>query len=197
VLAALIAETHDKPVWWLVVATFSLAGIALLALGSLLEARKDRHAQLLLDLSRRWDEQQIAESEQASAKRTPSEKVALMKRAYADKPSEEAVKEWAVLLVIPNLCETLGALEAEGAISLGTLHRMWGTAIQNLWRQWEKPVKEIRETMKAPRAYAELERLAQELAAYAPQGWLARLGFSLLRKGRALKTAVLHPLTPP
>jgi hypothetical protein len=193
------AEHAEGPDWAAITTAVATAvtaiilGLTALFIGrQLADARRTRHAQLLIDLSRRWDEPLIADSELASARFSPAEKVDLAKRAYAAAPSQTDVENWGLLLVIPNLCETLGVLEAEGAISLPTISRMWGTAIQGIWRHWEQPIDQVRETTKAPRAYVELQRLAGELENYKPTTRLARVRVLLLREGGAFKSVGLH-----
>jgi hypothetical protein len=61
-LAKLVAETTDGPVWALVAATFMLvvvtgvlAGAAIMALRELDEAKTDRHVQVVTSLAARWN----------------------------------------------------------------------------------------------------------------------------------------------
>lgn len=75
VLAPIVAETSDEPVWALFWATLGLAVVifgvvvaAFKALGQLTETRRDRHLQVIGELGRRWDDDDLIEARNAVLK---------------------------------------------------------------------------------------------------------------------------------
>jgi hypothetical protein len=57
-------------------------------------------------------------------------------------------------------------LEAEGAISLSVIDRMWGAAIIQGWAGWEEPVTRLRTATQTPSSYLYFEGLAKKLTSY-------------------------------
>jgi len=80
--------------------------------------------------------------------------------------TDEEVGDYTTLEALPNLWETIGVLEAEGAISLSVIDRMWGAAIIQGWAGWEEPVARLRTATQTPGSYAYFERLANKLIRY-------------------------------
>src|SRR6266545_7326945 len=116
------------------VASFVLIVTAIFAARQLRDARRTRHGQLLTDLSRRWDEPLIVESQRVFSRYRTEQIVALVEKVYeAGGTTEQEVKDLATLEALPNLWETIGVMQIEGAISLSVIDRMWGAAITGAW----------------------------------------------------------------
>jgi hypothetical protein len=148
VLAVLVAETTDTPVWWLVAATFSLAAVGLIALLSLRDARKTRQTQLLVELSERWDSRPMIQSS-VLFREFGGEKTTQLVEAIWGKdvvrPDPRDIAYWQRISIFPNLIEVIGVFVGRGMISPRIIYEMWGGNIIEEWARWEAPVLKLRE----------------------------------------------------
>lgn len=172
-----------------------VGGTAWYARGQLNDARRTRDGQLLIELSRRWEEPLVIEAQKLFARYTGKGIIKLIDDVYD--PSGAKEKEAAAftaLEAIPNLWETLGVLNAEKAISLSVIDRMWGEAIKKSWTNWQKPIEHLRAVTKTPTTYGNFERLAGDLREYEPKKRLVRrlLGVLGMRKWRPPKEVRLR-----
>src|SRR6266511_2622383 len=81
-LAFLWLHPKDWPGWLTAVGTCVIAGFAIVALFSFRDARRTRHAELLSDLSRRWDEPLAADSREVAGEYDSRALVGLLTRIY-------------------------------------------------------------------------------------------------------------------
>jgi hypothetical protein len=137
---------------------------ALVAATQVDDARKTRHAQLIVNLSRRWDE--ITTSEELYTKYSRDKLVELVSKIYASGATEQERKVFVALIELPTLIETIGVLEREENLALRIIDELWGLPIRHTWAAWESAVARLREVSSAPSAYENFERLAQRLEAY-------------------------------
>lgn len=175
----------DWPAWItavstgvLAAATSVLAAAAIVALQSLSaaregleDARRTRHAQLITDLSRRWDEPLAKESRNLNGELGTSGIMVAVDRIY-DPPhrwfrsstvTRADLERFFKLCAWPNLIETIGVLVAEGAISPDVVFKMWGAGIVSAWEMWEEPITHMR-TAEAKRGiYRQFETVADEM----------------------------------
>ena len=168
------------------VATIILAVTAALALRQLHDAHRARDAALLIDLSRRWDEPLIVESQKLFAIYTSEGITELIDRVYNPAGATEKEQiDFTKLEALPNLWETLGVLRAEQAVSLSVIDRMWGVAITGAWKDWEAPIGRLREVTNTPTSYNYFERLAAALSEYErKERLLLRRLAAILRMGK-------------
>jgi hypothetical protein len=158
------------------------------ALNALDDARNTRHAQLLTDLSRRWDEPLIVRSRklfgeyartgrlidlvdymyEAPTPGTPWYRafVDRIKHGESRPGSEEKLDDFYALTAWPNLIETIGVLESERAIDGSVVYKMWGSGIIAAWSGWCDAIERIRDYVDQDRdtTYAHFQRLAGKMA---------------------------------
>jgi hypothetical protein len=168
-LAGVIAA--EGPDWavqltaWATLATaVILGGTALVAASQLDDARKTRQAQLIVNISRRWDE--IERSEQLYTEYSRDELIELVTKIYRYEADEEARKDFVALTALPTLIEMIGVLEVEGSLALRIVDELWGLPIRHTWATWREVVLKLREESGAPGAYENFERLAERLEEY-------------------------------
>jgi hypothetical protein len=143
--------------------------VALVTLG---DARKTRHGSLLTDLSRRWDEPVIVESQRLFAALTTRGIIELVNKLYeSGKATDEDRAQFTALEAVPNFWELLGVLHRDGAIDTRVIDRMWGDAIRNAWRDWQSPVNRLRELTELPATYSNFQKLADDLRKYRTKRW--------------------------
>jgi hypothetical protein len=135
------------------------------ALLALEDARKTRHAELVTDLSRRWDEPLIAESRKLFGKKTAEELVEVVNEFYVTGDNDD---EYYKLTAWPNLIETIGVLESDGAISPEVIHQMWGGGIIVAWAGWCDAIQALRERAERPTTYLNFGRLAEMMEGMEP-----------------------------
>jgi hypothetical protein len=153
------------------VATMVIVGItAWYAKGSLNDAKRTRHAQLVTDLSRRWDEPVVIESSSLSAKHGSTGIVELIDNLYGPQPERpgwryrrrrgQKLSLYSRIFLWPNLLETLGCLHAEKAISTDVVYSMWGAEIVAAWETFRRPIARLREHEQDRGIYRHLEKLS-------------------------------------
>lgn len=148
------------------------------ALQGLDDARRTRHAALITDLSRRWDEPLIADSRKLFGQLSREDLVGVVERVYrpisegrswwhsfleavfvAEDTAARQLADFQTLTAWPNLIETIGVLEADGAISQDVIHQMWGGGIIGAWDGWRDAIRAMRTHSGRPTTYQNFERL--------------------------------------
>lgn len=177
-LAILVAEATDTPVWFLFAATVGLVLVTLalviaawralgqlrvafqqleLTVEQLADARRDRHIHVLSDFGRRWDDARIVEARDKQ-------------RSYTDIQLADAVEKWAkggeagdipLLLRVPNFFEDLALMVELGRLEVSFVARSFKTMAQREWAYWELAVTKLRERDKD--AYVEFQQLVRDL----------------------------------
>jgi hypothetical protein len=151
------------------IATCIIAAFALVAFFSLLDARRTRHAQLLQDLSRRWDEPLAVRSRELAGE---YEKEALLElvdrvyhpRAWATPDDQREDADTLIRLAAAlNLNETIGALWISRSLSARVIQRMWGASFEADWERWSAPIAMIRKEERDPGVYTNFERTARKM----------------------------------
>jgi hypothetical protein len=154
----------------LITAFFALRGVE--------DARRTRHGQLVLDLTRQWDQPTVIEAGELHAALGKGAIVELLQRVFErqaqDTPSDPEIEAdletyWK-LMAIPNLIDMIGVLESEGVISARLVHKMWGPLILSAWDAWGGDDGGLAELRTHYRQYAEetfayFERLALKMVA--------------------------------
>lgn len=172
-------STIDWPAWisaGAAVAALVLVAItAWFALAGLRDARRTRHAQLVIQLSSRWDDPEIIRSASVAAEYTPAGILALFERLYAPKPKragwrcrrrrERDLAVYFNVFLYANLLESIGLLLEEEAISPNVIYRLWGAEIVGAWQDtFEEPVGFLRQAQQDPGIYHAFEQLAVTMA---------------------------------
>jgi hypothetical protein len=162
-----VVETGlDWPAW--IAAISSAASLTLLvataffAWFALSDAKKTRHAQLILAVDEQWRTPSVQESIAAYARTNNEEIVALVQKLYSSEQSasEDERKKYAMLAPWANLVETVGALEHEGSIDCDAIYNMWGGGIIEAWAAWKDAAPVLREATGRPGVFVHFERLA-------------------------------------
>jgi hypothetical protein len=168
----LIHEGTDWPAWITAGGTAIVAAFALVALASLRDARRTRHAAIVTDLSRRWDEPDATEARRRSGDYEPRALVELVERIYkppptaTDKEKLEDVEELFRLGRWLNLLETVGVLYTERALSRKVIFKLWGGQIASHWERWREAILLMRRLERRPGIYFQqvAERMRPMLA---------------------------------
>jgi hypothetical protein len=155
-------------------ATLLTAAGIFVALYGLADARRTRHAQIVTDLSERWDSEESAESQRAFLLQGSDAVGALFRRLY-DPPQSRTLREFGsdlrlqtALLRWPNLLETIGVLHSTGIVSTDVVYRMWGAGVVSWWRSWEAIADELREFDKErPGIFRHFQKLNDDMEKHA------------------------------
>src|SRR5438270_4971479 len=146
------------------IGTCVIAAFAVVALFSLRDARRTRHASLVTDLSRRWDEPLAVDSRAAGGEYDSAALVALINRTYSPLPAATEQERRANadalfrLAASLNLMETIGAIWIGGSVGTAVIQRMWGTTFEAEWKRWEAAISRMRELEHDPGVYSNFER---------------------------------------
>lgn len=168
--AALVAvSAPDWAAKMAALATLVLAIAAVIALASLGDARRARHAQIILDLSRRWDEPIATESRELEGDYDVAGILSLIESVYKPPAGATVAAQKAGVAVFfklqasLNLMETIGVLYAEDAISGRVIFRLWGASIVQTWDRWDQPIRRMRDLEKRLGIYRYFELLARDM----------------------------------
>jgi hypothetical protein len=175
----LVEQGIEWPAWisaGAAVATLVIVAVtAGFALAGLRDARRTRHAQLVIELSSRWDDPEIIRSASLAAEYTPAGIVALLERLYSPRPKqrgwrhrrkrERALAVYFNVFLYANLLESIGTLLEEEAISAKVIYRLWGAEIIGAWEDtFEEPVRFLRTKQQDQGIYRSFEELAGAMA---------------------------------
>ena len=172
--------------------TLFVVGVsAWIALSGLTDARHTRYGQLIADLSQRWDDSNVHESvtlsrEYGSAGATQFVEV-LWSPGVVDRDPED-MDVWLKLSVYPNLIEVLGVFASERIVSETILFKMWGGSIITAWKEWEEPVRKLREFTHDPHVWEYFEGLASAMQR------IETVGFPETKKAKLLRLLRRQPL---
>jgi hypothetical protein len=169
------AQASAQPNWAEVLAAIASLISAIAALGALIgvivgatiaigqtrEAVQTRHAALMSELSKRWDEPLMVVSRQLGVSYPPER---LRQRIeYLEGTREE---ELYVLERTPNFLEDIAVLEARGAIPFDMLRQSLGGTLVTYWDHWKPAATYMRGDQKYDLVYENFEGLAERMRAY-------------------------------
>lgn len=81
----------------------------------------------------------------------------------ATTPEAGDIDEYLKLTAWPNLVETIGVLESEGAITNDAIYKMWGAGIIDVWTAWDEAIVPLRSYNRGRETYVHFERLAESM----------------------------------
>jgi len=144
----------------LTVAILLVAAVfALYQLHSMESARK---AQLLTDLSRRWDEEPLLESRRALKTYKDKDGRELWRALkYLEKKNHE---QYYVLLIVANFYEDLAVLIKEKCLGLELVKNILGGAIRHYYDLYEVSIRELRKEYQDRSIYENFEDLAKKVS---------------------------------
>ena len=118
-----------------------------------------REAQLLVDLSRRWDEEPLVQSRRAVETYKDTSELWQALKNLKKKNHEQ----YYVLLKVANFYEDLALLINEKCLTAELVKNMLGDAIKHYYELYEVTIKEMREKYKSSRIYENFEDLAKKV----------------------------------
>jgi hypothetical protein len=122
------------------------------------EAKSSRHAALMADMSKRWDEEPLAESRRQMNAFSPDQ---LRTRvAYLATTND---KELDVLIRSPNFFEDLAVLHDAGAITFEMIRKSLGGTLVSQWDHWYPAIDHLRGDQKYDLVYENFEALAERM----------------------------------
>jgi hypothetical protein len=149
---------------WANIATVVTAVAAVLGLGGIVlawsAATRSRHAALMADISRRWDEQPLEESRRMAAEFVDEP---WLLRFYLQAQIALVSDKQFVLQRIPNFFEDLAVQRRARAISFRIVMDTFGWGLVATWDQWEPAVLFLRERENDPTIFEHFEDLAEQL----------------------------------
>lgn len=137
---------------------------AFFALMQLRESEKSRYAALAADLTRRWDEDVVANSRRFGSLHTADDVLRIIEANYAAGTSDDDIEAFYKLQALPNFIEGIAAIEDEfGGLSIPLTDRLWGGVIIRTWDRWSPAVDVVRKQPGYEQAFKNFESLAIEL----------------------------------
>ncbi len=135
-------------------------GTAFFALRQIAEARRDRQVQIIAELGRRWDEDQLVEARAMVVKYDNVQLADKVARALEGTDT----KEYLELLRVPNYFEDLALMAESGGLERDLVRRAFGPMVTRTWDYWELAIAKMREgAEESVLSYSEFERLRNDL----------------------------------
>jgi hypothetical protein len=162
----LIADVTDTPVWVLGAATFVLGGAAWVALIGLGLASKERNAQVLADLSRRWDAPETYASLRLFRKHRQAGTIALLEDLWGpgvEHPDLDKQAIWHEMSLWPNLIETIAVFWSQKVLKEEIIYALWAGSIIAAWEEWEAPTQRIRDLSNDQTLWLNFQELASAM----------------------------------
>lgn len=128
------------------VAAVVLSATAVIARSTLEDAKRTRHAQLLVELNKWWASAAIIESQKLLSNYTKEDLLALVERLFGKDQSKrlkDDVPNWETLQQTANFIENIGVLHDEGALTAEVIYKNWGGAILEVWEAWSLAVPRL------------------------------------------------------
>jgi len=125
-------------------------------------AERDRHAQLLTDLSRRWDESPLIDC-RILLMEFPDDGAELRKKL--ERLEENRDPEFHKLMVVANFFEDLGILVAEEILPLDLVKKSLAGPAQYQFHRYRPFIGGVRQSRGRPELYRWFEYLATAVAA--------------------------------
>ena len=162
-----LEQNQGLGLWLTGTATVGLAVGVIFAWFAVKDAKRTRHSQLIVDLSRRWDE--LVTSEQLGSRYTRRRLLELVLQVYAGRPTGYPSDEVIRLSELPSLVETIGVLVLHTkSLTVEIVDSLWGPTIVELWDVWSRPVDIIRRETQEFGTYFYFQKLAAELRQMPP-----------------------------
>jgi hypothetical protein len=167
-----VDQGFDWPAWIGAGASLMIIITAVIALRALRDGRRTRHGQLIVVLNARWDDQAVIDSAAHFRLWGSENTTKLVEALWSDdvtERDEQDLKDWYDLSIYPNVIEAIGLIQAEGAISIELVDKLWGTNIIDAWKDWKKPIYRLREVTHANDVLIGFEEIADRLASHRTQ----------------------------
>jgi hypothetical protein len=156
------------------VITMIIVGIAAwFALQGLDDARKTRHAQLILSLNQQWASQGLADAFELFWKYSSSGTVTeLIDNVHGpeeptgtEEEKRQFQQDYQTLSAAPNLVETIGVLREDGALTTDVIYRMWAGEIASIYSYWEDALPKLRSHLDEPDLLSHFRALSLDIRA--------------------------------
>lgn len=139
-----------------------------IAIDQLEEVKRDRHVEVLDEMGRRWEGEEMTEALQMAVEYTPESLVRLFARAarprsgnpVRDRQTRRARKDTIILLRVPNYFEDAATIAKAGSLESTIITEAFGSVAKDEWALWKPTIKKLQENDDG--AYAEFERMAEE-----------------------------------
>jgi hypothetical protein len=161
--------------WLTAVATTILAigvGVAWFAIE---DAKKTRHAQLVLALDARWTTPGIETAVKLYGSYTKQKLADLVGTMFDPaarairEPTKEETADYEGLAIVANLIETIGALCKTGAITPDVVYDVWGGPIVDVWRTWELALPKLRKLRDEQAIYEHFDHIGKTMQDLLPK----------------------------
>jgi len=139
-----------------------------IAIDQLEEVKRDRHVQVLDEMGRRWEGDEMTQALQMAVDHTPEGLVGLFERAarprsgnpMRDRRTRRARKDTIILLRVPNYFDEAATIAQAGSLESTIITGAFGSVAKDEWNLWKPTIKKLQENDEG--AYAEFERMAEE-----------------------------------
>jgi hypothetical protein len=169
----IVDGSTDWAAWITAVSTVVLAVFAVGAIYGIIDARRTRHAQIIVDFSRRWDEADVNESFKVYRELGKDGVLDLARKMYPipkgtpPTATSEEVDQFFRAAINANVIESAGVLRSSKAVSAKVLYKMWGGTITLGWEEWKPTAQHLRQFEGHTGAFRYFEELANKVEKYA------------------------------
>jgi hypothetical protein len=161
----IVRVVEDHPTDWPAWITLGIVIVgAWIAYRGLRDAANTRNAQLMVELSTRWNSEETREAQRLFRDYGSANMVALVETMWGedqDARTEDDMDDWYTVHVWPDFIETMAVLVLEKHVSAETIFKMWGGPITWAWDDWTEPIQAERRVYNNDQVYRNFELLAE------------------------------------
>jgi hypothetical protein len=134
------------------------------AIDQLEEVKRDRHVQVLDEMGRRWEGDEMTEALQMAVDYTPESLVRLFERAAGprsrnplrERRTRRARRATIVLLRVPNYFEDAATIAEAGSLESTIITDAFGSVAKDEWSLWKQTIKKLQKNDEG--VYVKFER---------------------------------------
>lgn len=146
--------------WVTAFSTAALAALGFLVIWPVLQARRARETEIIMEIGRRWDSpEMIAARVKVDALAKKGELESRIESLYQSRE-----KEYYELMLEPGYLEDLGVIYYHRGIARNTLFRLMGLQIQDRWMVWQGSLEALGQKRSAQFHFAYFREMAHELS---------------------------------
>ena len=167
------AQNEALALWLTAFATVALVGGVIFARFAVKDAKRTRHAQLIVSLHEQWISDAVSASLRLYGRYTNEKLLELVGVNFDPnslrQPTAEQIADYESLAATANLIETIGVLCKRKMLTHDVVYDVWGGYIIITWRAWKDVLPRMQDYLKEPDVFTHFADLGRAMEARLPK----------------------------